>query len=140
MHILFVCTGNICRSPMAEGMMNHLIKQRGLKGITCESAGTHAVVDSYPSKNAIRACAQYDVDISEYKATQLTNEVIARADIVFVMTLQQKIEIVKKEMPVKQFYVPSFGIPDPFGGSLKKYKETLGMINEVLGEFLDGIK
>ncbi|MFA7343074.1 MAG: serine hydroxymethyltransferase [Terrimicrobiaceae bacterium] len=83
-HVLFVCTGNICRSPMAEGLFRKLTA--GLKGITAESAGLSAASGQPPSTDAVRVLAEREVDISKLRSQPVTEEVLARATHIFVMT------------------------------------------------------
>ena len=121
---------------MAEGIMKKMIKDYNLKDITCESAGTYPLMGEHPSKYAIKVCKTQGVDISAHTAREISPDLLSRADVVFVMTLQQKIEILKKGVPTGKIYVPSYGIPDPYGGSYRKYKATLNLIIDGLKSFI----
>ena len=75
MNLVFVCTGNICRSPMAEGMFKKLLEEKGESGIDCSSAGL-ATFDGRPaSDNAQAVALEYGVDISEHKSRMLTRSI-----------------------------------------------------------------
>ena len=88
--LLFVCTGNICRSPMAEGIMNDLILDevdshgRNIP-IKVMSAGTHAVDGSYPSENAVKTASQHGIDIGFHRSRHLSEEIVNDADIILTM-------------------------------------------------------
>lgn len=85
MKILMVCLGNICRSPMAEGILRHHAEAQGWS-ITVDSAGTGGWhVGEAPDKRAIRAAKQYGVDISQLRARQFSVDDFDRFDRIFVM-------------------------------------------------------
>ena len=82
--VLFVCTGNICRSPIAEGLFRRLIGNR--KDIEVLSAGVHAVRGQPPSLYAVQVCAEEGVDISDLRSQPLTSVLVDRATHIFAMT------------------------------------------------------
>ncbi len=82
--VLFVCTGNICRSPIAEGLFRRLLGNR--KDIEVSSAGIHAVRGQPPSAHAIEVCAEEGVDIRALRSQPLTPALINRASHIFAMT------------------------------------------------------
>jgi glycine hydroxymethyltransferase len=82
--VLFVCTGNICRSPIAEGLFRRLIGNR--KEIEVASAGVHAVRGQPPSLYAVQVCEEEGVDISGLRSQPLTASLVERATHIFVMT------------------------------------------------------
>lgn len=79
--VLFVCTGNTCRSPMAEGILKH-----GCECCDVLSAGIHAPDGSPASENAARVMQQRGVDISGHRAATVTASVMQEADVVLTMT------------------------------------------------------
>src|SRR5438045_9317275 len=81
--VLFVCTGNICRSPIAEGLFRSLIGNR--KDIEVVSAGVHAVRGQPPSLYAVQVCAEQGVDISDIRSQQLTPTLVDRATHIIAM-------------------------------------------------------
>src|SRR5881394_3423638 len=82
--ILFVCTGNVCRSPMAEGLFRHAVKGRGDYRVL--SAGVGAIDGQAPSPNAVRAMRELGIDISSQRSRMLTGELVGQADYIFGMT------------------------------------------------------
>lgn len=68
MRILFVCTGNICRSPLAEGLLSHALAGRGLSAHAVDSAGTQARVGLAPEAGSLRAATRRDIDISQLRS------------------------------------------------------------------------
>ena len=82
--ILFVCTGNVCRSPMAEGLFQHAI--RGRRDFQAVSAGVGALEGQPPSVHAVRALRELGVDISNRRSRMLTRELVEEADYIFGMT------------------------------------------------------
>ena len=87
-HILVVCVGNICRSPMAEVLLREALQEQ--PGITVESAGLGALVDWPAAKYAEELMAERGLDISAHRARQLTPDLIKQADLVLVMESAHK--------------------------------------------------
>ena len=82
-HILVVCVGNICRSPMAEALLRNAL--RGQEEITVESAGLGALVDHAASEHAVELMHERGIDISSYRAQQITPDLVSKADLILVM-------------------------------------------------------
>lgn len=95
--ILFVCTGNTCRSSMAQGILLKLFKDAGEKteGIKVISAGTSAVKGQRASKNAILVMQEKDIDIKGHEATPLTRELVDEADLILAMTQSHKFRVMQ---------------------------------------------
>jgi protein-tyrosine-phosphatase len=85
-HVLFVCTGNTCRSPMAEGILKKLLEERNVKGIAVSSAGTHGLHNAPASLFAIQVAKARQVDISEHRSQELNPQMLQQADIILVMS------------------------------------------------------
>ncbi|MBQ3418397.1 MAG: low molecular weight phosphatase family protein [Ruminococcus sp.] len=132
--ILFVCTGNTCRSPMAQVIFNMLSAQKGL-GIVAESAGVATVSGLYASDNAVRAIAEIggdlstfrtrflpEVDLNEYKLfVALSDE---HADIMRSMGIPDShIRVLRRAPNVNDKYDIRQGIVDPYGGDINVYRK-----------------
>jgi protein arginine phosphatase len=84
-NILFVCTGNICRSPFAEGLFNVLIEKKGLQNLAARSAGLFALPGNQATYMAQQVAAEYNVNLAEHQARLVTAELAARSDLILVM-------------------------------------------------------
>lgn len=95
MRILMVCLGNICRSPLAEGILKHKVQQQGL-GWTIDSAGTgnwHA--GDLPDHRSIATARKYDIDITDQRARQFRSTDFERFDRIFVMDTQNRRDVLR---------------------------------------------
>lgn len=129
MNILFICTGNTCRSPMAEYILNDISKKNGLNYIA-KSAGIAANGD-YASKNAILSMSDIGIDITGHVSTQISKDKIDWADLVLVMgsshlnILKQYFPNEKKIFLLKEFVEDEKGeITDPYGCDKSFYDTT----------------
>lgn len=86
---MFICTGNICRSAMAEGMMKKLIKEEKIDAQIC-SCGIYAETGDYATYNAIEAVKEYDVDIRAHRATNIRESQIEEMDLILCATISHK--------------------------------------------------
>ena len=132
-NVLFVCTGNSCRSPMAEGYFNYLTKKKTLN-MEARSAGTSTFCGFSPTAEAIQVMRDSGIDISNHKARKLTLEMMDRADIVAVMARGHKSRIHSefgvfsgKLKLLKEYSchadLKDMEIFDPIGKPLKEYKK-----------------
>ena len=117
--ILFVCTGNTCRSKMAEVIATTLSKQRGLKGVKFYSAGLNIVPDSFTTAEAINALASLGYKAKSTSATQFTLPMIKKYDRIITMTPYQKAALPPLDK-ISSLY-PS--IVDPYGEDESFYIE-----------------
>lgn len=137
MHITFICTGNTCRSPMAEGIAKKLLDEKYKEsGITVSSAGVSASNGSAPSENSVIVCEEIDVDISDLRSKILSHDLLQSTDVFAVMTKSHD-EILKfYGIPEDKIIVLGGGIPDPFGGSIVIYRKCRDIIFDAVDELL----
>lgn len=121
--ILFVCTGNTCRSPMAEALFNKMIKDENIADVSASSAGIAAYAGSPASENAISAAGELGADLSKHKARLITHKLIDGSDEIYCMS-DSHAKALKGLFPEaeKKIKVLGGGIRDPFGGDINVYR------------------
>jgi glycine hydroxymethyltransferase len=144
--ILFVCTGNVCRSPMAEGLFRHLVKHRD--DIEVISAGVGASRGQPASLHTMEVLRPWNVDLSKFRSQPLTAALVEKADFIFAMTRAHldTIQRVFPEAADKTFLVCEFDdhlaehsvdIPDPIGLGIDAYFECRDVLRKALPVVLD---
>ena len=138
--IIFVCTGNTCRSPMAEGFFNALPN----KGYWGTSAGIFAQNGEKASENSVLAMKENGVDIKSHYSKMLTPNMINRADLILTMTNSHKNALLSidgslsgKVMTFSEFSGEEGEIPDPFGGDLDTYRSCAKEIKRLVKKAYD---
>ncbi|MEM6884532.1 MAG: low molecular weight protein arginine phosphatase [Verrucomicrobiota bacterium] len=148
-HIIFVCTGNICRSPMAEGLLKHELGESS--EIQVSSAGIAAGEGMPPSLNSVTAMQDLNIDITDQRSTQLTPELAASADYLFVMTYGHldAILMMYPEAADKTYLVRHFiedetllhrDISDPIGQSEQVYRHCRDEIASAMKSIIAFLK
>lgn len=148
--ILFVCLGNICRSPSAQGIFSHLAAARpGPERFLVDSAGTHDYhVGKAPDARAIAAAGRAGVDISGQRARQFSVEDFKRFDHILVMDERNRSFITEMCPPGQAHKVKAIidftehdlaGVPDPFHGEEKDFDEMVELLFDVCGATLDAL-
>ena len=144
-NVLFVCTGNICRSPIAEGLFRRLIGNR--KDIEVVSAGVHAVRGQPPSLYAVQVCAEEGTDISGLRSQPLTATLVNQATHIFAMT-GAHLETIQALFPhtaektflLREFEEPGTTVwrevPDPIGLGREVYEHCARIIKNALPSVL----
>ena len=140
MNILFVCTGNTCRSPMAAGIFKNILAEKNIKNITVSSAGLAANNSSSASKNAIDVCQKIGIDINQHISRSIFDINFASIDKFIVMTSSHKKALLSMSVPMGKIYILGDEILDPFGGDVKVYERCRNQIEAALYELLDELK
>ncbi len=122
--VLFLCTGNTCRSPMAACLFDQLCREQGLP-FSSRSAGLHAREGAPASDGAYAAMQAQGLSLRGHRATPITQALAQGADLILAMTAEHAALLHQRfpglTTPVRVF---SPSIPDPFGGDLQAYRET----------------
>ena len=101
-HVIFICTGNICRSAMADGYLKYRLKEMSKSNeVIVTSAGTRAVQGEESPKFAKQAIAKYGANIETHTATTLENANLKNADYVLVMTQRHKRDVIDRYPKIK---------------------------------------
>lgn len=148
--ILFVCTGNSCRSVMAEGLLRLAMEQRGRKDVQIMSAGTDTMPGMGPTMETVEAMSPEGVDISGHLSRQLTPDLVRHADAIFCMAEHHREQILTNipEVQSKVFLLKAFendlsgdmDIPDPIGQPMSVYHHCAVVIKDAVKRVADWIE
>jgi protein-tyrosine phosphatase len=149
--VLFVCLGNICRSPTAEGVFKQYVREAGLEErITADSAGTGDYhIGEPPDARAIQTAARRGYDITKLRARQVNRDDFSKFDYILAMDTDNL-------RALKRFCPPEHGrkvklfteycssgvcvVPDPFGGGPEGFEHVLDLIEDAARGFLDHLR
>lgn len=143
MNILFVCTGNTCRSPMAEGLLKKIVLSHDdeeAEQLSISSGGMNAADGAPVNEKAVEALKDYDIDISSYRAKSVDAQTIADADIILTMTEAHKETLLylfggaaeEKTYTLLEYIGSEGDIVDPYGQSEQVYKQCAKKIYNAL--------
>lgn len=147
MHILFVCTGNTCRSPLAEAVLRRMAVERGLTDLQASSAGTGSLDGAPASSGTYLVGIERGADTSAHRARRLTPRMIADADLIFAMSQGHLAEIERMGGAGKAWLLGEFAgysgrdaeVEDPFGGEMADYRSMAEQVETMIGRVLDRI-
>lgn len=154
MKIMFVCTGNTCRSAMAHGLAMKIVKEKQLD-IEIYSAGIYAVKGEHASYNSVAIMKEYDVDIVTHTATPIEESKINEMDLVLCATKKHKMQVVSKypELSDRTYTIKEYAgynkestnidIQDPWGYDLNMYRicaaEISYCVDKIVEKFIENI-
>jgi protein-tyrosine-phosphatase len=146
MKIVVVCTGNSCRSPMAEGLFRYHADREGLHDLEITSAGTVAVTGLSPSPNAVRVSAESGIDISWHRSKPLTVRLVETGDLILTMERGQA-DVARRLGGNGRTYLiteypgrPGSEVLDPIGGTLEAYRTTFDLLESEVRRIIGHLK
>lgn len=146
--ILFVCSGNSCRSPIAEGLLKSKIRAKYKNSVIVRSAGTLGISGNPATDFAITTASELGANISLHRSQGITENLVKEADVIFAMAPEHKDFLQRHHPDIREnvFLLRSFGrdseekvnetIEDPIGGTLTHYRECGELINSELMRIL----
>ena len=145
MNILVLCTGNVCRSPLAAAMLRQRLAERGRTDIEVVSAGTAAADGEPASEGSYLVALEHGIDLSAHAARMLRREHVDAADLIFGMSEHHVQRAAELGATGRAHLLGSYAgkrgrdaiVEDPFGGDLREYRTTYAQLDELLGAVVD---
>lgn len=145
MKIMFICTGNICRSAMAHKMAEEKAKEKN-KNIEVYSCGVYAINGDVPTYEGIEAMKEYEIDLSKHRATNIRNSNIKEMDVILCATNSHKNNVIamypelkERVFTIKEYagYKDSLDIKDPWGYGIETYRICASEIEECINKIIN---
>jgi len=137
-NVLFVCTGNTCRSPMAEFILKDVLKKNNINGVSVSSAGLAVRGDDTINKNALQTLKNHGINAEGFVSRQITEGMIDNSDVVLCMTQNHKrfLPDMQKIVTLGEV-VGANDVADPFGYDLSIYKLCYNQLRSAIEKFAD---
>lgn len=143
--VVLVCTGNICRSPLAEALLKSALQERGVDAVTVTSAGTGAWDGAPASEGAYLVGLERGLDLSGHRARLLTREVVEEADLILTMARHHRARVQELGGEGRVFVLGEYAgrapdggeVSDPFGGDLDVYRQTCIELEQLVTAVVD---
>jgi len=148
MKVVLVCTGNTCRSPMAEALLRQMAASRGLE-IEVSSAGTHASPGLPASPEAVEVCRRAGIDLTGHRSRRLSAAVVEQADLILTMEHHHRVlaaglypDAAGRLHALAAYAGESgaAGVPDPLGGGREVYQGVYERLASLLDQVLSRIR
>ncbi len=144
MNLLFVCTGNICRSPLAEAIARDALKRRERTDVIVGSAGTGAWDGAPASEGAYLVGLEHGLDLSGHRARLLTRELVQGADLILTMARHHRARVHELGGDGRTFVLGEYAglsgeeaeVSDPFGGDIEIYRTTYSQLDGLVRDAL----
>jgi len=147
--ILFVCSGNTCRSPLAEAIARRELEEAGHEGYEVSSAGTHAEPDGRASSGSLETARANGLDLEAFVSRPLTPALVEDADLILVMEPGHRSAVLglSPQADTKTLLLgelageegPHAAVPDPFGGTPEAYLRTYRRLEELIHAGLERV-
>jgi len=149
MKLLFICTGNICRSPTAEGIVKSICKKQRLKSIICDSAGLYNYhLGEKPDLRSIKIAKKNKIDISNFKARKINSDDFNNFDLIIGMDNNHILQLKEYNHKIEKISLfldftiefKNQNVPDPYYGELEDFEKTFKLIKIGAEEIVERFK